>query len=104
MVLSAMPSRETPSQQVHVATEVASDSDCNEFDSSSDSDARQEAGGAEGSARTSGGALVVASAVVAHTSRALRRSERTVVGVGCKYAWVLEQSRYSLTWMLSQTA
>ena len=44
----------------------------------------------------------VAASASAHTSRALRRSERTVVGVGCLCSWILVQSRDGLTWLLIQ--
>lgn len=46
-------------------------------------------------------ARVAASASV-YTTRALRRSENTMVGVGCGCSWVLKQSSDRLTWFLIQ--
>ena len=44
----------------------------------------------------------VADSAAAHTGRAHRRSVPTEVGVGCRCAWFLEQSRDGLTWLLVQ--
>lgn len=80
---------------------MSGDNDIDFSSSDASSDSEYSTAGPGDAATTADEARVAASAA-AHTARALRRVERTPVGVGCGCSWTLEQSSDGLTWMLIQ--